>query len=447
MRCKNLLGYFLCFGIIGLLFPGFTFSDSAKIKNLLFTTSEQTLGVGVLSEALTIQTQNDSGASEKIDETNDVTFSSTSATGEFLGSTGKPVTTYMSKNTASKTFYYRDTTEGVYTISVLIKGRDTGKTFGASQKVTVGSGGGGGVLEEDKKDEEGGSTTGTQTSESGVGSSFSDESSHSSSAPLSDIKDDFDFKVDAGRKRVVSVNSPITFNAKIAEAPKGIGAKYFWSFGDGSSKKGKDVTHTYLFPGEYNVLLTVEMGESSAVSKTKVKVFEPKVSIEDVSFGKGGFVTIRNNTSAEVNLDGWMVFYGKISFTFPQDTIVDKGTTLKVPFAFTKSFEGEEVKLLYPNKIVISKFSQMNEELASLTKELAVLEEGLRRRQEYVVQKEILPPITLSIKEEEKKSTTTASNAPNQILIDTYVAEKKEDSMLAYPGKIFRKIKSMLFGE
>ena len=62
---------------------------------MVFTNDARTVKPGVISEEIIVQTQNDSAVAEKVDETNDVTFTSTSATGEFLSGTGNAVSKTM----------------------------------------------------------------------------------------------------------------------------------------------------------------------------------------------------------------------------------------------------------------------------------------------------------------------------------------------------------------
>lgn len=328
------------------LFPIFVFADTSNISNLVFTTEKRTVSPGVISEAITVQTQNSSGASEKVSETNDVEFSSTSGSGEFLGSTGNPVTTTMSKNTASRTFYYRDSAEGTYTLTVTIKGRETGTTFSASQQITVGEGDANTSGNEDSEQE---SETTNDELEENNDTNTSDVSSHSNSENLSSTHVRSRIKADAGRKRVVSVNSPIKFEAGVSGTDGKI--NYEWSFGDGQSKNGQIATHTYLFPGEYNVVLNVNVGTEKAVSRTTVKVVDASISLLSVGNTPVPFVELKNNSSSEINIQGFEVRNEKDVFTFSEDTIMPPKTVIKFPIPF-KNVKNNEIGLFFPNKML-----------------------------------------------------------------------------------------------
>ena len=72
----------------------------------------------------------------------------------------------------------------------------------------------------------------------------------------------------------------ITFNATMTRlAPSDGDAAFKWSFGDGTTGKGMIARHSYLRPGEYKVILTVDDGEDGVSTKKKtIKVLEDEAS-------------------------------------------------------------------------------------------------------------------------------------------------------------------------
>ncbi len=60
-----------------------------------------------------------------------------------------------------------------------------------------------------------------------------------------------------------AVDEKITFDAVGSSDPDGKIIEYKWEFGDGGSAKSKEVTHCYMLPGEYKVLLTVTDNEGA----------------------------------------------------------------------------------------------------------------------------------------------------------------------------------------
>ncbi|MBI2100472.1 MAG: hypothetical protein HYT47_00395 [Candidatus Vogelbacteria bacterium] len=111
---------------------------SAAVAKLEFVTPARTVSPGVLSEKITVQTQTADGQSETIGQTADVTFESSSPTGEFLNESGDPVRVTWNSNWANRTFYYRDSSAGNHTLTITVAVRDGGPSWTASQAITVG---------------------------------------------------------------------------------------------------------------------------------------------------------------------------------------------------------------------------------------------------------------------------------------------------------------------
>ncbi len=122
---------------ISLLYLTFFSTGLAQVSQFVFITGEQTVGAGVLSGAITIQSQNSAGVSEAVTETTDLSFQSTSPTGKFVAGSLKPASKTMSKNTAKRTFYYLDSTPGSYMLTVKTIGRSNKKTFTLTQGIII----------------------------------------------------------------------------------------------------------------------------------------------------------------------------------------------------------------------------------------------------------------------------------------------------------------------
>lgn len=349
-------------------------ASTDSIFGLFFTTDVRQISAGQISEAITIQSQNSTGAPEKVDETNDITFVSSSNTGEFLGSTGNPVTTTMSKNTSSRTFYYRDSTEGEHTLTVTIKGRDTGKEFTTSQKIFIGDN-----YNTDENVNQNEDTDQSDDEEDvSIQSSSDNSSTHSSQSVLSTYKKKVKLSLDAGRKRTVTVNTPIDFVAYSNKDSGSLENKYIWSFGDGSSISGKEATHTYMFPGDYIVVLNAfdreNDGPDNAVARTEVKVVVPEVVLLSAKSGSKGYVDIKNNSKNEINIGGWILNDGENNMVLARDTILKGKMNIRVPISFKKY--SENISLYYPNTEIFSTISYDNIDngLADSEKEKVIVE-------------------------------------------------------------------------
>ena len=135
-------------------------------------------------------------------------------------------------------------------------------------------------------------------------------------------------------------------------------AEYKWSFGDGSYKSGKNITHTYFLPGDYMVALNVVSGMYGASDYLKIKVISLPVYISEVKPGAGGFVEFYNDSKFNLDISRFGIFNSKSSFYFPENTIILAGKYL----AISQSVIGFEI---FKNYGSIS-FLYQNSEVADL---------------------------------------------------------------------------------
>ena len=142
-------------------------------------------------------------------------------------------------------------------------------------------------------------------------------STHYISEDLSTYAEEEILKISAGRERIAYVGTPISFTAKHDLINKN---PYFnWSFGDATENTGEEITHIYKHPGEYFVVLNGVNGNGKAVSRTSVKVLEPKMTLSI----KSNNLEIKNNGEYEINIGGWKIKDSKSEFLIPKDTIID----------------------------------------------------------------------------------------------------------------------------
>jgi len=100
------------------------------------------------------------------------------------------------------------------------------------------------------------------------------------------------------------------------------------------------------------VVLTARAGDIFSVSRLKVKVSEPSITVSD----GGGYLEISNNGNAEVNLFNWKIESGGKGFVFQPDTIVLPHSSIKLnknllkmkgldnsPGIALKNFSGQEI--------------------------------------------------------------------------------------------------------
>jgi hypothetical protein len=347
------------------------------VENIDFITEERAVLPGTISDPITIQTQDSSGNSVQTTETIDLEFVSSSPTGEFLSSTGNPATKTMSKNTANRTFYYRDSSEGVFTITVRAVGRDTLKTWSANQVILV-------SLDAQE-----------------IGAESEESSNLSSTAgPSSPTSSNTGIEVAGGFDRITTPGSPITFRAILKKAPASLRSiKLSWSFGDGSVGEGEFATHTYRHPGEYVVVLNVVDKQNFSTSRMRVSVVEPDIALNP----RDGYVEIVNNSKNEINLFNWKIIKGYKSFIFQPDTIILPKSSIMIDDSlFTmkssidggvvlKNFLGQTISVFEDNSPIHNFIPEINIANAlvstSLSTENVYFEQDLNKQNQEIIER------------------------------------------------------------
>ncbi|MDD4803979.1 MAG: PKD domain-containing protein [Candidatus Pacebacteria bacterium] len=141
-------------------------------------------------------------------------------------------------------------------------------------------------------------------------------STHYVSEDLSDYVEEESLKISAGRERIAYVGTPINFTAKNNKDGKKLDFK--WSFGDATENKGNEISHIYKYPGEYVVVLNAQYNGEKAVSRTNVKVLEPKITL----LINQNSLEITNNGDDEINIGDWKIKGSQSEFLIPRDTII-----------------------------------------------------------------------------------------------------------------------------
>lgn len=222
------------------------------------------------------------------------------------------------------------------------------------------------------------SSTSTSSSSSGSSSTSSSGSSHSSQSVLTSYKPKVALEIGIGRDRIGFINTPVSFHANHNQE-KSTGVKYLWSFGDGDSATGKRVEHTYYSGGEYNVVTNASQSGEQAVSRIKVSIREPELTILASNRGKLVDILLENNSKFEVNVGGFEISKsdgeGKNTFIFPQDTIINSGKAVNIMgeiSGLNVENQTEKFTFYYPNgrKIGESVTNISDEEFAKILKEV-----------------------------------------------------------------------------
>lgn len=296
-------GLFLCCSGFFL----FAARADAEIARFSFITEPQIVPAAEMSGVCTIQAQNVAGEGQQSEETIDLSFSSTSATGEFLGATGEPVRTVMNKGTANRTFYYRDVSIGTHALTVTAIGRVSRQSWTARQQIIVGQAASAPV------------PSPPAVSAAVPGASAPTSGSIPASSPTSAIESR------AGLDRTVIAGASTDFRGTAIGLIGGPidNARFWWNFGDGAAAPGPAVSHIFRAPGTYTAGLHVSSGIYAASDYVTVTVVPNKVAITEVIGGDAGFIRLRNGSDATVDIGGWIIEAGDgRRFVLPPATMI-----------------------------------------------------------------------------------------------------------------------------
>lgn len=267
---------------------------------------------------------------------------------------------------------------GEYKIKATVKnaGGEEAIVEFSSPRLTIVSGA---VISATNDDDEEGDETSTSNEANGDGK----VSAHASQTVVSTAKAKANWQIDLGRERVVQVGAPIEFEV-VTVTGSGDGAKYRWSFGDGSGVKGSRASHRYLQPGTYEVVVTGKTTTNKqAVGRTRVTVLSPQFNLAWSEESSGALV-LTNEADAETNLDGFSLLSASgEKFVFPLDTIMPPADEIILDPRITGLSTAAGVELLDPLGEVVKDLPSPGEikaraaKLAELTAALAAAERSL----------------------------------------------------------------------
>jgi len=165
--------------------------------------------------------------------------------------------------------------------------------------------------------------------------------------------DNPDLEISAGRDRLVAIGTPVSFEAKVRSPKTAYVAdvRFKWSFGDGGFMTGPFASHTYYFPGEYEVVLNGVHQMNEAAARVRVRVVDTNIVINSAD---SRFIEIENKSKNELNLGGYFIQSGRSQFIVPQDTLILPGKNLKIPSAVSKISFVENVEIKNPSGNVVA---------------------------------------------------------------------------------------------
>lgn len=196
------------------------------------------------------------------------------------------------------------------------------------------------------------STTNTQNTTDTASSGVASTSSRSASTY---VPPPADISVTVTGAQEVLVEVPVVFTAVVKTKGDTIdsAAQLTWSFGDGSSAVGSEVSKTYHYAGTYLVTVIATDGAAKAREETVVTVTQAAVRISAIS---GDGITIKNEADRRLDLSGWRLVSGTGIFRLPEGTAILPNASALFPFAVMNFSMAFDAVLTYPNGIVAARY-------------------------------------------------------------------------------------------
>ncbi len=158
------------------------------------------------------------------------------------------------------------------------------------------------------------------------------------------VLSDAELSLSVEAPNTVYVRQPVYFEVE----PSGLGEvimdslSYEWNFGDMHTAAGKEVVHTFQYPGEYVVTVRGTYARHEQIARMNVVVLPVKFSITK---NLRGDIQIHNDARYEVTISGYTLV-GEKSFVFPAQTIMLPGATITVPKEVLGTLNKKQIQLL-----------------------------------------------------------------------------------------------------
>ena len=326
---------------------------SGDISQFIFTTNPQTIKPNEISEIISVQAQDANGVSADILQTACLELSTNSSTGEFSSSNTNwsPVKILtMSKGSANRNFYYKDSIGGNYELSVKISLRPEGKPacaawpkeewdikWNAKQNIIVSSNF---------------SNSSSQESQSySVDNSSSSVSENIASGSVAYNYKNEQISARAGEDKTAVAGADVVLEGNALGFKKEplLNARYFWNLGDGSYKEGKNIRHIYKYPNSYIAVLIVSSGDVSVSDRINIKVIPNELRIIET---KKEFIKLKNKSGIILDISGWFLRAGGAIFKFPDYSLVAANSELMISSDVSKlkfADNNFSAEILYPN--------------------------------------------------------------------------------------------------
>ena len=157
--------------------------------------------------------------------------------------------------------------------------------------------------------------------------------------------------LDIGEEQTVSVGVPTAFQARTfrERGEEIVVSDIEWNFGDGTTGKGRNATHTYRYEGSYIVSATGRRtGFLREIIDTAQLVVHVVPSPIEIAHADTTCIELKNTSSGVIEVSGYVLLSGTSHFTIPKNTLLLPNTGVRFPRATTK-IAGTHVWLFRPD--------------------------------------------------------------------------------------------------
>lgn len=130
-------------------------------------------------------------------------------------------------------------------------------------------------------------------------------------------------------QKVGYVNQAIKFSIKASDIGKHLidSLQYEWNFGDTMTGSGKDVNHSFAYPGTYVVTVYGGYKRQEQVARHEITILPVTVSLTK---NDNGDVQINNDSPYEIDISGYKI-QTVDKFVFPARSIILPNQTITIP--------------------------------------------------------------------------------------------------------------------
>lgn len=168
-------------------------------------------------------------------------------------------------------------------------------------------------------------------------------------------KSDFVVSMNASSSLYANKSTPFTLTTSKLNKSRQLSISHYWNFGDGETGTGKEVFHTFQFPGEYVVMVESSTTRSHVSTRLDVQVLPHALSLSTTTDGN---ITVTNISADEFSLDGYLMSGEDFKFVFPKNSILKSKAAITIARSRLKS--SENIKIIDPDTFVVDHISLSN---------------------------------------------------------------------------------------